>query len=115
MWLSHHFGWTDRLATLFWYLNDVAEGGYTVFPKPAQPVCPGQLAHCKGTSTPPFHRCDIGLQVAPLKGSVILWYNYHANGRGDFNSLHGGCPPAKGLTKWSGNKWINIKSFKKRE
>merc|ERR1712039_315540 len=34
------------------------------------------------------------------------------NGRGDQNALHGGCPPAKGLDKWSGNKWIHTKSFR---
>eukprot|EP00928_Gymnodinium_smaydae_P018015 TRINITY_DN16865_c0_g1_i3.p1 TRINITY_DN16865_c0_g1~~TRINITY_DN16865_c0_g1_i3.p1 ORF type:complete len:159 (+),score=26.63 TRINITY_DN16865_c0_g1_i3:244-720(+) len=40
---------------------------------------------------------------------VILWYNYHPNGMGDQNALHGGCPPEEGLEKWSGNKWIRLK------
>ncbi|CAK0832127.1 unnamed protein product [Prorocentrum cordatum] len=48
-------------------------------------------------------------RCSPGSGSVLLWYNYHANGRGDYNALHGGCPPAEGLEKWTGNKWIRIK------
>jgi len=114
-WRRVHYGHADRLATLFWYLNEVAEGGHTVFPKHGQPVCEpngrGQRSGCKGSSEPSTKRCDIGLQVKPKKGSVILWYNFHPDGTGDQNSVHGGCPPAEGLAKWSGNKWINTKPF----
>mmetsp|Transcript_125634 Transcript_125634/g.401781 ORF Transcript_125634/g.401781 Transcript_125634/m.401781 type:complete len:178 (-) Transcript_125634:23-556(-) len=53
--------------------------------------------------------CDGGLKVPPRKGSVILWYNFHASGRGDRNSLHAGCPVGSNLTKWSANKWVRIK------
>ena len=114
-WRRVHYGWNDRLATLFWYLNDVEKGGETVFPKQGNPVCPvnhrGTRAGCKGDRTPSPKRCDVGLRVSPKGGSVILWYNYHPDGTGDQNSLHGGCPPAAGLDKWSGNKWINTKPF----
>merc|ERR1719414_2867501 len=76
------------------------------------PICPRYTSTCQGSHTPSMRRCDIGLQVFPKKGSVVLWYNYHPNGRGDQNALHGGCPPAKGQEKWSGNKWIHIKSLR---
>merc|ERR1712061_434625 len=53
--------------------------------------------------------CEKGLKVAPRRGSVILWYNYHPSGRGDRNALHAGCPVGTNLTKWSANKWVRIK------
>lgn len=42
-----------------------------------------------------------------------MWYNLHANGRGDRNSLHAGCPVGGGLTKWSVNKWVRTKPWGK--
>merc|ERR1712117_774489 len=55
------------------------------------------------------HKCEVGLKVKPKRGSVVMWYNYHANGRGDVNALHAGCPVGEGLVKWSANKWVRIK------
>eukprot|EP00931_Biecheleriopsis_adriatica_P095456 TRINITY_DN69059_c0_g1_i1.p1 TRINITY_DN69059_c0_g1~~TRINITY_DN69059_c0_g1_i1.p1 ORF type:complete len:532 (-),score=94.33 TRINITY_DN69059_c0_g1_i1:72-1499(-) len=115
MWLRSHFGYQDRLATVFWYLNDVAEGGETIFPKHGQPICwpeaRGSKATrmCPGAHDPHYANCDDGLKVKPKRGTVILWYNYLASGRGDRNALHGGCPVGENLTKWSGNKWVRIK------
>merc|ERR1712218_765162 len=98
------------------YLNDVPEGGETNFPKQGNPIC-GPLTkggpryrHCPGSSDPPSNRCDVGMKVKPRRGSVVMWYNYLASGRGDVNALHAGCAVGKGLVKWSANKWIGIKS-----
>jgi len=120
MWVDSHMGHQDRLATVFWYLNDVSEGGETNFPKEGQKICSplhkgGPLVrHCQGTYDPPSHQCNVGMKVRPERGSVVMWYNYHASGRGDVNALHAGCPVGKGLTKWSANKWVRIKPVKSR-
>jgi len=115
-WLGNHFGHQDRMATLFWYLNDVEHGGETVFPKHGQPICrPERLLGgrdtraCPQAPDPNMTSCDKGLKVFPRQGTVILWYNFHPSGRGDRNALHAGCPVGGGLTKWSANKWIRIK------
>jgi len=111
-WARTHFGHNDRMATVFWYLNDVNVGGHTIFPKHGQPICRKyEQRTCKGAYDPDMASCDHGLKVTPKQGAVILWYNFHPSGRGDRNALHAGCPPGKGLTKWSGNKWVNIKPF----
>jgi len=114
IWKKSHFGYFDRLATVFWYLNDVAEGGETFFPKHGQPICDPESKRgayqCPGTFDPDMKTCDMaGLKVPPKRGSVVLWYNYLASGRGDRNSLHAGCPVGKNLTKWSANKWVRTK------
>jgi len=122
IWTSSHFGHQDRLATVFWYLNDVAEGGETLFPKFGQPICSPEsrlggsnTRHCKGAPDPDMQSCRIGLKVPPKRGTVILWYNFHPSGRGDRNALHAGCPVGPNLTKWSANKWVRIKPFNARE
>lgn len=115
MWARSHMGYQDRLATVFWYLNDIPEGGETNFPKHGQKICSPlhrggpSVRHCSGAYDPPANQCKVGLAVKPQKGSVVMWYNFHASGRGDVNSLHAGCPVGKGLVKWSANKWVRIK------
>lgn len=55
-------------------MNDVAEGGRTVFPR-------------------------VGVGVAPEKGSAIFWWNLLTTGMGDDRTLHAACPVLRG-TKW---------------
>jgi len=115
VWKDAHFGYQDRLATVFWYLNDVPAGGETVFPKHNQTICAPKLrggpgtSSCEGSWDPDITSCEGGIKIKPVTGTALLWYNFHASGRGDRNSLHGGCPVGRGYTKWSGNKWVNIK------
>ncbi|ROT75559.1 hypothetical protein C7M84_005893 [Penaeus vannamei] len=70
----------DRIATFMFYMNDVEEGGRTVFP-----------------------RARVG--VEPRKGSAVFWWNLLPTGMSDFRTLHGACPVIRG-TKWVSNKWI---------
>jgi hypothetical protein len=109
IWTSAHYGWKDRMITVFWYLTDVKVGGETIFPKKGQPVCPNFQRFCKGTFEPDMSSCDAPLKVKPTRGTVILWYNFHPSGRGDRNSLHAGCPPSVNDVKWSANKWVHTK------
>uniref|UniRef100_A0A1B6L429 procollagen-proline 4-dioxygenase n=1 Tax=Graphocephala atropunctata TaxID=36148 RepID=A0A1B6L429_9HEMI len=70
----------QRIATVMFYLSDVAKGGYSVFPL-------------------------LKVAVAPVKGSIIYWFNILHDSSEDHRTLHGGCPVLLG-TKWVLNKFI---------
>jgi prolyl 4-hydroxylase len=74
---------TSREYTLLVYLNDVEEGGETVFPK-------------------------LNLEVKPKKGKGILFRTLDENDKIIPESLHGGNPVIKG-EKWICNNWIHNK------
>lgn len=65
----------NRIATVLFYMNDVIQGGATVFPK-------------------------IRASVSPRKGSATVWFNLFKSGDGDYRTLHAACPVLVG-TKWS--------------
>jgi prolyl 4-hydroxylase len=87
-------GKRNRLATVFWYLTDVAEGGETAFPRFNNAPQPSD-----------FKDCTKGLLVRPQRGKVIIFYSLTANGDLDPLSLHGACPVKEGI-KWAANKWV---------
>mmetsp|Transcript_20430 Transcript_20430/g.26409 ORF Transcript_20430/g.26409 Transcript_20430/m.26409 type:complete len:507 (-) Transcript_20430:689-2209(-) len=91
-------GRRNRLATVFWYLSDVDEGGggETIFPRWNGRRAPRDLSDC-----------SVGLKVRPEKGKVLLFYSMAADGNLDPYSLHGACPILKKeFTKWAANKWV---------
>lgn len=78
--MERHYGHYDRMLTLFWYLNDVEEGGETNFPIADGEPWPGSMASC-----------NQGLKVKPERGAAVLWYNMDATGLVSRNALHGAC------------------------
>ncbi|EDW68046.1 prolyl 4-hydroxylase subunit alpha-1 [Drosophila virilis] len=71
----------NRIATNMFYLSDVLNGGYTVFPK-------------------------LNVFLKPVKGAMVSWYNLHRSLNKDSRTLHAGCPVIEGV-KRIGNIWIH--------
>lgn len=73
-------GGGQRQSTVCCYLNDVAEGGGTVFP-------------------------DANVSVQPQRGRAVMFRNLHPDGRPDPHSLDAGLPVLAG-EKWLASCWI---------
>ncbi|KAL4716402.1 hypothetical protein ACJJTC_006764 [Scirpophaga incertulas] len=71
----------NRIATILFYMSDVAQGGATVFTK-------------------------LGLSLFPIKGAAAFWLNLHPSGEGDLATRHAACPVLRG-SKWVSNKWLH--------
>jgi prolyl 4-hydroxylase len=76
----------QRTATLIVYLNDVEEGGQTIFP-------------------------ESGLAVTPRKGCALYFEYCNSGGQLDPASLHAAAPVQKG-EKWIVTKWMRQRPFR---
>lgn len=98
---SVEYGARNRLATVFWYLESVPEGGETFFPR---------ALDAEGKEYHPWNGdhedCYRGLAVPPIRGNAVLFYSMVPDGRLDERSLHGGCKPRGHGEKWGANQWI---------
>jgi prolyl 4-hydroxylase len=75
----------QRVSTLILYLNDVDQGGETIFP-------------------------SIHLSVVPKKGSAIYFEYCNTSGQVDPSTLHGGAPVLSG-EKWIATKWMRQRKY----
>lgn len=75
----------QRVASMLVYLNDVAGGGDTVFP-------------------------ELGLKVAPRRGSAVCFEYANSAGQLDHATLHAGAPITSG-EKWVLTKWMRARPF----
>ncbi|XP_073820442.1 prolyl 4-hydroxylase subunit alpha-1-like [Musca autumnalis] len=73
----------NRILTALFYINHVELGGATAFPA-------------------------LRLAVPPIKGSMVVWYNYHKSLERDYRTWHAGCPVLQG-SKWICNEWFSTK------
>ncbi|XP_073949601.1 prolyl 4-hydroxylase subunit alpha-1-like [Choristoneura fumiferana] len=71
----------NRIATVMFYMSDVALGGATVF-------------------------TELGLSVFPIKHAALFWMNLLPSGEGDRATLHAGCPVLRG-SKWVAINWLH--------
>lgn len=75
----------QRVSTLVCYLNEVEEGGETVFP-------------------------ETGWSVSPRPGSAVYFEYCNSLGQVDHASLHAGAPVLRG-EKWVATKWMRQRRF----
>lgn len=75
----------QRISTLIVYLNDVIEGGETVFP-------------------------EVGLSVVPRRGNGLYFEYTNSRMQVDVRSAHGGAPVIQG-EKWIVTKWMRSRRF----
>jgi prolyl 4-hydroxylase len=75
----------QRVSTLIVYLNDVIEGGETVFP-------------------------EAGLSVVPHRGNGLYFEYTNSRMQLDLRSAHGGAPVIQG-EKWIVTKWMRSRRF----
>jgi prolyl 4-hydroxylase len=75
----------QRVSTLVTYLNDVPEGGQTVFPQ-------------------------LGLAVSPIRGNACYFEYCDDSGRVDARSLHASAAVTRG-EKWVMTKWMRERRF----
>jgi prolyl 4-hydroxylase len=75
----------QRLSTLIVYLNDLPQGGETVFPV-------------------------VGLSVTPRRGNAVYFEYTNSHMQVDQKSLHAGAPVTQG-EKWIVTKWMRARRF----
>jgi prolyl 4-hydroxylase len=76
----------QRVATLIIYLNNVAQGGETIFP-------------------------EINLKITPIQGNALYFAYTNSKNQVDPLTLHGGCPVLEG-EKFIATKWMRQKEYR---
>ncbi|TMW56597.1 hypothetical protein Poli38472_006607 [Pythium oligandrum] len=87
----------NRFVTVFLYLNECLEGGETVFPYSKERLV-------TNIEREGMAECSEGLAVPPVKLTAAMFYAQSPENFPDPASLHGGCPPARGI-KYGSNSF----------
>lgn len=105
---------SNRAVTVFLYLNDVEEGGETLFPfaNGKHFSVRDQMKTFKDMydeAVSKQNSCDgaPGLKVKPKKRSIALFYDMDCYGNLDPTSMHAGCEVKKGV-KYGGTLWLRL-------
>ncbi|WP_239422073.1 2OG-Fe(II) oxygenase [Bacillus sp. CGMCC 1.16541] len=76
----------NRISTLIMYLNDVEEGGETLFP-------------------------NLNLSISPRKGMAVYFEYFYNNPLLNEQTLHAGTPVSQG-EKWVATQWMRRKPYR---
>jgi prolyl 4-hydroxylase len=76
----------QRVASFLMYLNTPTAGGKTVFPK-------------------------VNIEVTPVKGDALLFFDCNVDGTVDSLTFHGGAPVIQG-EKWLATRWLRQYPFR---
>uniref|UniRef100_A0A182NS28 Prolyl 4-hydroxylase alpha subunit domain-containing protein n=1 Tax=Anopheles dirus TaxID=7168 RepID=A0A182NS28_9DIPT len=86
----HRFAYAgNRMATVLFFFNDIAKGGYTIFPK-------------------------LRISIRPQKGAAAFWYNLLDTGEANMNMKYSICP-LQGDAKWTAKKVIHTRGNELRK
>jgi prolyl 4-hydroxylase len=99
----------NRLTSFFVYLEADCLGGTTVFPKVQRPLAEEwcNSLKCHDENGEESQR----LEVQPVVGTAIFWYNLDPLGVVDANTLHAGAPVING-TKVGLNIWTRERKYR---
>jgi prolyl 4-hydroxylase len=104
-----------REATFLIYLNNVSEGGETIFPysttKSLELDTKFEFDEQWNTQQRLLYQAchsHAGLKVGPRKGAALLFFPSH-HSKVDISSLHGSCPSA--TEKWVAQQWFHSESL----